>query len=128
MPEITHLDALLLYVVAYCSQHEGVATLYGIYAASDAIERIAPTFDDLQSGLTKLLNRHLLIDEGDDYLPTDKGLSLYLEVNKADGNVFHHLDLLENKLNVCCTHPGVIKEITLDPVLVEKARRAYYEE
>ena len=115
-------------MVAYCSQHEGVATLYGIYAATDSIDRIAPTFDDLQSGLTKLLNYNLVVDEGDNYLPTDEGLTLYQEVNKADGNVFDHLDLLENKLNKYSTHPKVNKEITLDPVLVEKARRAYYGE
>ena len=126
MPKITRTDALLLYVVAYCSQHEGKATLEGIYAATDAIYRIAPTFYDLQVGLTRLLTCNYLIDNGYSYLPTDEGISLYQEVNETNGNVFDHLDLLVNKMNANCIHPGPDKQVTLDPELVEQARKSYY--
>lgn len=126
MSKITHSDALILYAVAYCSQHAGKATLEGIYAATDAIYRIAPTFHDLQVGLTRLLTCNYLTDNGYSYLPTEEGISLYHEVNESDGNVFDHLDLLVNKMNAYSRNPEVDKKVTLDPVLVEQARKSYY--
>lgn len=126
MSKLTHSDALLLYAVAYCAQHEGKATLEGIYAATDAIYRIAPTFHDLQTGLTRLVNCNYLIDNGYSYLPTDEGVFLYQQVNQADGNIFDRLELLISNMNACCTYPAVEKKVTLDPVLVEQAKKSYY--
>lgn len=125
MTPFTFMDALIFYAVTYCAHHEGTATLYGLFSAIDAIDRTAPTFEELRDGIGRLCACSLIAELGEGFVPTGKGRALYDEVNALDLSVSKCCLLIATVLPRRC---GAVEAggITLAPERVEQARREYY--
>lgn len=126
MARFERCDALLLYAIGYCASHEGIATLRGIYAATDAINRSAPEFEALRGGLARLGACGLIVDTGEGYVPTALGGELYAGLIRRPGNVFEHLEILRGLLEREAPPSEDARRIELPPDRAEAARDSYY--
>ncbi|WP_242106997.1 hypothetical protein [Aliiroseovarius subalbicans] len=117
-------DALLFYSISYKCQHEGVASLAGIIAAEDAINRSAPTLDELNAGLSKLHAAGLIERMADGFCTTGAGTKLYEIVNAGDGDVFSRLEKLASLIGAPNSLGGVSPEVSASEY--QSAYSAYY--
>jgi hypothetical protein len=119
-------ESLLLYAIAYENKHKGIATLRGIFSAEDAINKSAPTFDEIGRGLNILLTTNLISSNEDGFNLTSKGERIYEKANQIEGNVFERLDHLMNMLNSLFSDAKVSQVFELHSEDYRQAYESYY--
>ena len=127
MNRFSFKEALLLYAISYECKHKGVATLEGIFAAEDAINRSAKTFEELKLGLTMLLSINLIEEAKQGYKTTSKGELFFKNANRTGNNVFQSLDNLTELLQTQFGKIKVDKHASLNQNEVRNAYKSYYD-
>ncbi len=127
MPELRVDTSLRLYTIAYCCTHDGTANLRGIFAAEDAINRSAPTHEELERELSILLSASLIAERNGDYELTDSGLRYYDQVNEIDGDVFQRLRILRERLADVVDSLELSTPAQIDCADFDEAYRSYYD-
>ena len=117
---------MLLYAIAYESKHKGTATLHGIIAAEDAINRSAPLFDELKSGLDALLSASLITEGKAGFSLTAEGERFYAEANEIEGPVFDRLQHLWGALGSSFSGTPVNHHSEIELNEFKRAHEAYY--
>ncbi|WP_208350909.1 hypothetical protein [Pseudaestuariivita rosea] len=105
-------DALLLYAILYECQHKRVANLRGVFAAMDAINRSAPTLDELNAGLTRLLSAGLIARDNDVFQTTNPGANLRITADKAGDTIFARLEKMAELIGTLTPVPEYSAEIS----------------
>lgn len=126
MAESWFEEALLLYAIGYECQHKGIATLAGILSAEDAINRSAPTFEELNTGLNTLLSVNLVTEEENGVVVTPEGKKLYDTANEQEDSVFGRLAYLEKTLDAQFSDLQVNQLFNLDSEHFQQAYESYY--
>ena len=101
-PKFNSRDALLLYSVAYCQQHNESATLGRILLTTDAINRECPLANMLEEGFSRLIVGGYIDYQGEKFTVTKSGLRLLNDVTKPRNpkmKVLDEIRLLTDSLN-----------------------------
>ncbi len=91
MAVFRYSEALLLFAIGYECKHNGLATLRGILATEDAIDRSAPMRDELEEALNRLFSAGLLEFQSTGFKLSETGEELYEKSSRDGTNVFEDL-------------------------------------
>ena len=126
MPEPTFNAAMRLYTITYECKHNNIATLRGIFAAEDGINRTAPTYEEMEHELRALLSAKLVVAVESGYKATATGIHLYDRANQLEGNVFERLEVLAGLLEEIFQGLDLSSDTSIDKAVYSKAYTSYY--
>ena len=126
MNESSHDTALLLYAISYECRHKNEASIEGILAAEDAINRSAKTYEEMKHSLTLLLSTGLVKQDNKNFKVTTKGDSLLDDATKEKAAVFKHIEKLGELLRPYLEAAKISSDNCLNQIDYENAYRKYY--
>ena len=118
--------ALLLYAISYECIHKSEASIEGIFAAEDAINRSAKTYEEMRQGLQLLLSTGLIKQEDNKFKVTIKGRSIFETVTDEKATVFEHIEKLGEVLKPQIERVNIDTNICLNQIDYDIAYRKYY--